>query len=135
VPKFKVLGSDLDVESLADLAKRFKDKWAKPEPRTIEQVEAELKAELEKIKKDHPKAVLAILRQGEKGWDPANADKAYEGWKVVYLNCHGPSGPNLGREITPKLGDTVEVFMRHRSVLMRTDLANIPKGAKVLSAR
>jgi hypothetical protein len=135
VPKFKVLGTDLEVESLPDLAKRFKDKWVKPGPRTIEQVEAEFKAEFDRFKKDHPKAVLAILRDGEKGWDPANADKAYEGWKVVYLNCHGPSGPNRGREITPSLGDTVEVFMRHRSVLMRTDLASIPKGTKILAAR
>lgn len=135
VPKFKVFGADLEVESLPDLAKRFKDKWAKPEPRTIEQVEAEFKSQFEKIKKDHPRAVLAILREGEKGWDPGNADKAYEGWKVVYLNCHGPSGPNRGREVTPALGETVEVFMRHRSVLMRTDLASIPKGAKVLAAR
>jgi hypothetical protein len=135
VPKFKVLGTDLEVENLPDLAKRFKDKWVKPELRTIDQVEAEFKAQFERFKKDHPKAVLAILREGEKGWDLANADKAYDGWKVVYLNCHGPSGPNRGREIPPSLGDTVEVFMRHRSVLMRTDLASIPKGAKVLAAR
>jgi hypothetical protein len=135
LPKFKVLGADLEVESLPDLAKRFKDKWVKPEPRTIDQVEAEFKSEFEKIKKDHPKAVLAMLREGEKGWDPTNADQAYEGWKVVYLNCHGPSGPNRGREVTPTLGETVEVFMRHRSVLIRTDLASIPKSANVLAAR
>lgn len=135
VPTFKVLGTDLAVESLPDLAKRFKDKWAKPEPKTIEQVEAEFKAEFDRFKKEHPRAALAILREGEKGFDPANANMAYEGWKVVYLNCHGPSGPNQGREATPKLGETVEVFMRHRSVLMRADLASIPKGAKVLVAR
>jgi hypothetical protein len=135
VPKFKVLGSDLDVDSLADLAKRSKDKWVKPEAKTIEQAEAEFKAEFEKFKKDHPRAVLATLREGEKGFDPANAEKAYEGWRLVYLNCHGPSGPNQGREVTPKPGETVEVFMRHRSVLMRADLASIPAGAKVLAAR
>jgi hypothetical protein len=135
VPKFKVLGTDLEVDSLPDLAKRLKEKWAKPAPKTIEQVEADFRADFDKIKKDHPRAVLAVLRDGEKGWDPGNADKAYEGWKVVYLNCHGPSGPNRGRENTPTLSDTVEVFMRHRSVLMRTDLASIPKGAKVLAAK
>lgn len=135
VPKFKVLGTELEVESLPDLAKRFKDQWAKPEPKTMEQVETEFQSEFAKIKKDHPGAVLAILREGEKGWDIANADKAYDGWKVVYVNCHGPSGPNRGREITPALGETVEVFMRHRSVLMRTDLASIPQGARVLAAR
>src|SRR5208282_4345472 len=81
VPKFKVLGTDLEVESLPDLAKRFKDKWAKLEPRTIDQVEAEFSADFDRFKKDHPKAMLAILRDGEKGSDPANADKAYQGWK------------------------------------------------------
>lgn len=135
VPKFKVLGTDLEVESLPDLAKRFKDKWDKPEPKTIDQVEAEFKAEFDRFKKEHPRAVLAILREGEKGFDPTDADKAYEGWQVVYLNCHGPSGPNRGRESTPSLGETVEVFMRHRSVLMRTELGSIPKNAKVLAGR
>jgi len=135
VPKFKVLGTDMEVADLPELAKRLKDKWVKPEPKTIEQVEAEFQAEFDRFKKDHPKAVLAILREGEKGWDPSNTDKAYEAWKVVYLNCHGPSGPNRGRENTPKLGETVEVFMRHRSVLMRTDLASIPKGTNILAAK
>jgi len=135
VPKFKVLGTDLEVESLADLAKRVKDKWAKPELKTIEQVEADFKAEFDKLKRDHPAAVLAVLREGDKGWNPSNADKAYEGWKVVYVNCHGPDGPNSGREKTPGLADTVEVFMRHRSVLMRADLASIPKDAKILAAK
>jgi hypothetical protein len=135
VPKFKVLGTDLEVDSLTDLAKRLQDKWVKPEPKTIEHVEAEFKTVFEKIKKDHPKAVLAILREGEKGWDPANPDKVYEGWKYVYVNCHGPDGPNGGRENTPAPGETVEVFMRHRSVLMRADLASIPKPANVLAAR
>jgi hypothetical protein len=135
VPKFKVLGTDLQVESLADLAKREKDKWVKPEPRTIEQVEADCKAELGRLQRAHPKAVLAVLRQGEKGWNPSNPDKEYEDWKVVYVNCHGPSGPNRDRENTPALSETVEVFMRHRSVLMRADLASIPKGARVLAAK
>jgi len=135
VPKFKVLGTDLEVENLADLARRLKDRWAKPAPKTIEQVEADFKAEFDRLKRDHPRAVLAVLREGEKGFDPSNPDKAYEGWKLVYVNCHGPDGPNRGRENTPALSDTVEAFMRHRSVLMRADLASIPRGAKVLAAQ
>ena len=111
VTKFKVLGTGMEVADLPDLARRLKDKWVKPEPKTIDQVEAEFKTEFEKAKKDHPRAILAILREGEKGWDPANPDKAYEGWKYVYLNCHGPSGPNPGREKTPAPSETVEVFM------------------------
>ncbi len=106
VTKFKVLGTDMEVADLPDLARRLKDKWIKPEPKTIDQVEGEFKTEFEKAKKDHPRAVLAVLREGEKGWDPANPDKAYEGWKYVYLSCHGPSGPNPGarkRRPPPKL--------------------------------
>jgi hypothetical protein len=135
IPKFKVLGTDREVADLPDLAQRLKDQGAKPEPRTIEQVEAEFQSGYDKIKKDHPKAVLAILRQGEKGFDRSNADKVYEGWKYVYLNCHGPSGPNPGRETTPGPAETAEAFMRHRSVLLRTDLASIPKDAHILAAK
>jgi hypothetical protein len=135
VPKFKVLGTDLEVDSLTDLAKRLKDKWVKPEPKTIAQVEADIHSAFEKIKKDHPRAQLAMLREGEKGWDPANPEKAYEGWKYVYVNCHGPDGPNSGREKTPGQSENVEVFMRHRSVIMRVDLASIPKDANILAAR
>jgi hypothetical protein len=135
VTRFKVLGTDKEVADLAELAGLFKAKWAKPEPQTIEQVEAEFKGEFEKLKKDHPKAVLAGLREGEKGWDPANPGKACSGWKFVYISCHGPDGPNSGREATPAKYDTVEAFMRHRSVLMRADWSSIPQGAAVLAAR
>jgi hypothetical protein len=135
IPKFRVLGTDLEVADLPDLANRLKDKWTKPPAKTIEQMESDFKAEFETLRRDHPKAVLAILRDGEKGWDPANPDKVYAGWKMVYTNSHGPDGPNKGRENTPKLTDTVEVFMRHRSVLMRPDLSSIPKGASILAAR
>jgi hypothetical protein len=135
IPTFKVLGTDLEVASLPDLAKRLKDRWRKPEPKTIEQVEADFKATFAKLRRDHPRAVLALLRDGEKGWDPRKRDRVYAGWKIVYLNSHGPDGPNRGRENTPALGDTVEVFMRHRSVLMRADLSSIPRGATILAAR
>jgi hypothetical protein len=135
LPKFKVLGTDLEVADVPDLAKRLKEKWVRPEPTTIEQVEESFRAEFDKLKRDHPKAVLAILRQGEKGWNKSDPDKAYEGWRLVYVNCHGPDGPNPGRENTPEPRDSVEVFMRHRSVLMRADLASIPRDAKVLAAR
>src|SRR5262249_15815571 len=72
--------------------------------------------------------------QGEKGFDPSNADETYEGWKYVYRNGHGPSGPNPGREKTPGPAETVAAFMQHRGVLMRTDLASIPKDANILAA-
>lgn len=133
--KFKVLGTDLEVADLAELSGKLKAAWAKPEPKTIEQVEADFKAEFEKLKNAHPKAVMAILREGEKGYDPAAPDKAYAGWKFVYISCHGPDGPNSGREKMPNKYETVEVFMRHRSILTQADLSPIPKGATILAAR
>jgi hypothetical protein len=135
VRKFKVLGTELEVESLPALAAQLMPGWSRPEPKAIEQVEAEFRAEFQRLKKDHPQAVLAILREGEQGWDPAHPDRPYEGWKYVYLNCHGPSGPNRGREVTPPPSETAEVFMRHRSVLLRADLSSIPAGATILAAR
>jgi hypothetical protein len=79
--------------------------------------------------------VLAILREGEPGGSPAEPDKPYAGWSMVYISSHGPDGPNHGREETPKLGETSEAFMRHRVMLMRADLAGIPPGSKILSGR
>jgi hypothetical protein len=124
--KFKVLGTDLEVADLPDLAKRLKERWTKPAAKSIDEVEAEFKAALAKHQRKHPKAVLVILRDGEKD---------FSGWKMHYLNCHGPDGPNKGREVPQKLGETVEVFMRHRSVLMRVDMAGIPKDATILAAQ
>jgi hypothetical protein len=135
LPKFKVLGTDMEVADLRELAKKLEDKWVKPEPKTIEQVEAEFKAEFAKLKQAHPKAVMAILRDGETGWNPAMPDKAYAGWKMHYQNSHGPDGPNLGREVSQPLHDTVESFMRHRGVLLRADLTCIPKDAMILAAK
>jgi hypothetical protein len=135
VTRFKVLGTDLEVSDLPDLAKRLKDRWSKPAPRTIEEVEVDFKADFEKLKGEHPKAAMALLREGEKGGDPSNPEAVYEGWTYAYLNCHGPDGPNRGREHTPGPSDTVEVFMRHRSPLLRVDFAAIPKGARILAAR
>ena len=44
VTRFKVLGADAEVGNSRDLAAGLKDKWTMPEPKTIEQVEAEFKA-------------------------------------------------------------------------------------------
>jgi hypothetical protein len=79
--------------------------------------------------------VLAILRDGEKGWDATSPEKVYAGCKMVYISCHGPDGPNGGRENTPALGDTTEAFMRHRSPLMQADLSVLPRGATILAAK
>lgn len=135
IPRFQVLGTDLQVAALPELAKRVRERWTMPEPKTIDQVEAEFRTELERLKTSHPRALLTVLRDGEKSFDPARPDAVYSGWQFVYLNCHGPDGPNRGREQTPPPGETVEAFMRHRSVLLRADLSSIPRGAAILAAR
>jgi hypothetical protein len=135
VTKFKVLGTNLEVADLPDLLKRSQEKWTPPADKSIEQIEADFRAAYTKLKAQHPRAVLAILRDGEKGWDPGQPDKTYAGWKMHYQNSHGPDGPNAGREKPQQLSETIEAFMRHRGVLMRVDLASIPKGSTILAAR
>jgi len=136
LPKFKVLGTDKEVPGLPALAGPANQKWVKPAPKTVQQAEDEFKARFAELKKDHPKALLAILREGDKGCDPANPDKLFAGWKYIYLNSHGPDGPNPGREaISRPKYDKSEAFMRHRSTMLQADLSSLPKGAAILAAR
>jgi hypothetical protein len=139
--QFTVAGTDwvLPGNSAADaviaLGKQLKDKWVKPEPKTVAQVEDEFRARLTALKKEHPKVVLAVLRDGEKGYDPAHPEKAYAGWKDAYWNSHGPDSNYVDRGLNRGKAGTQEIFMRHRSPLMRVDLASIPTGSKVLAAQ
>jgi hypothetical protein len=133
--RFPVLGTDMVVTSVQDLGKILKDRWTKPEMKTLDQVEGELRTQYAELKKKHPTAVLTVLRDGEKGFDPDHPDKVYAGWKDAYWSSHGPDGMTLER--TDNIGKQAshEIFMRHRSPLMRVDLASIPKGAQILAAR
>ncbi len=118
---FTVLGTDLTVSGVQELGKKLKDQWKKPEPKTVDQLEAEFKAQHEK-----KGVVLAVLRDGENG---------YQGWKDAYFNSHGPDGMTFERSQNFGGHETAEMFMRHRSPLHRVDLSGIPKGAKILAAR
>src|SRR5262249_37350173 len=122
-------------DAVIELGKKLKADWVKPEPRTLEQVEADFRARYEALKKDHPRAVLAVLRDGEKGYDPAQPEKVYAGWKDAYWSSHGPDGAYVGRSQNRGKSATHEVFMRHRSPLMRVDLSSVPAGSTVLAAR
>jgi hypothetical protein len=135
MPKFKVLGSDLEVANLDALAELLKPRWSKPPAKTMRQVEQEFNTQFQQLKQGHPKAVTAVFREGDKGCDPAHPDTIYTGWKYAYLNCHGPDGPNPGREAAQSKYEQVELFMRHRCVLFRADLSSIPKGSSILAAR
>jgi hypothetical protein len=144
--QFPVAGTDLTVEgvnpfgvassgAVIELGKKLKDRWTRPEARTVAQLEEEFKAQYTQFKKKHPRAVLAVLRDGEKGYDSTQPDKEYAGWKDAYFTSHGPDGNNVHRAKNEGKSATYEVFMRHRSPLMRVDLSGIPTGSEVLAAR
>ena len=116
---FTVLGTDLTVSGVQELGKKLKDRWKRPEPKTVGQIEAEFKAA-------HPKATIATFRDGENG---------YAGWRDAYFNSHGPDGMTFERSQNFGSHETAEMFMRHRSPLHRVDLSSLPKGAKILAAR
>jgi hypothetical protein len=139
--RFTVAGTDrvLEGKSSADavieLGKKLKDGWVKPEPRSLAQVEADFRERFEALKKEHPRAVLAVLRDGEKGYDPSQPEKVYAGWKDAYWTSHGPDGDYVERAQNRGKAATHEVFMRHRSPLMLVDLSSVPAGSTVLAAR
>jgi hypothetical protein len=139
-PEIAIQGTDWTVSGgsvggCRELARNLAPVWNPPAAVTLEQVEEQFRAKYAELKKRHPKAMLAVLRDGEAGYDPANPEKVYAGWKDAYWSSHGPDtafaerARNRGREVTQ------EVFMRHRSPLMRVDFASIPTGANVLAAR
>ena len=101
----------------------------------MEQIDAAFKARFDELKKKHPGAVLAVLRDGEKGYDPAKPDKVYAGWKDAYWSSHGPDGLTVDRAENLGKHATHEIFMRHRSPLMRVDLSSIPTGSEILAAQ
>jgi WD40 repeat protein len=133
--RFKVLGTDLTVANVQELAKKLEKGWMLPKPRTVAEVEDEFRSLYAGLKKKHPRAVLAVLRDGEKGYDPRQPDKVYAGWKDAYWSSHGPDGMTVERALNYGKHANHEVFMRHRSPLMRVDLSSIPRGAEVLAAR
>jgi hypothetical protein len=100
----------------------------------VETAETAFRARFADLKKTHPKAVLAVFRDGETGHDPANPVKKFEGWKDAYWSSHGPDSATVDRAANRGKVATEEVFMRHRSPLYRVDVSSIPKGANILAA-
>jgi hypothetical protein len=121
--------------AVIELGKKLKGRWSKSEPKTVAQIEKEFEGQFEELKKKHPRAVLAILRDGEKGYDLSQPGKVYAGWKDAHINSHGPDGCFVGRAHNSGKSGTLEIFMRHRSALMRVDLSSIPQGADILAAK
>jgi len=133
--QYEVLGTDLKVAGAADLHAKLKDKWVKAAPQTLEQVEAAFAKKFEEIKAKNPKAVCVTFRDGEKGFDPANPDKVYAGWKDAYVQGHGPDGNLAARAARHGKEAYGEQFMRHRGRLMQIDLSTIPGGSTILAAQ
>lgn len=133
--QFSVLGTDMVVSGVQELGQKLKEGWSKPAPRSVEQVEAEFRAAFAALRQAHPRAVMAVLREGERGFDPARPERVYAGWKDAYWSSHGPDGMTEDRARNTGRDSGHELFMRHRSPLMRVDLASIPRGAAILAAK
>jgi hypothetical protein len=134
--EYSVLGTDLKVKDIADLEAKTKDRPAKPESASADQVESEFKSRYEEVKKEHPSASIAILRNGEKGWDPAHSEKVYEGWKDSVMCTHPPDA-NLA-ERSRNYGEVPQFSSYSRNTvfrIMQTDLTFIPKGSNILAAQ
>ena len=132
---FQVLGTDLVVTGVQELSKTLADKWTMPESQSAEQLELRFRDQYAELKSRHPRAVLAILRDGETGFDPATPDKVYSGWQDAYWSSHGPDGLTVDRSTNFGTSATQEIFMRHRSPLMKVDLSIIPPGSNILAAQ
>jgi hypothetical protein len=138
VEKIRVLGSDTDVTSAAEFAKQMTAKWNPPQDRTVEQAETDFRALHQGLSKDHPRAVAAILRNGQKGYDLAAPDKEYAGWASTGTAAHGPNAIHLeivNNPHTPSNSERMEVSLRGRPPLLRCDLSSIPRGSNILAAR
>jgi hypothetical protein len=143
---FTVAGTDLVVEGVSPfgvssaeaviaLGKRLSGGWTRPEEQTVAEVEHQFAARYAEWKRAHPRAVLAVLRDGEPGFDRADPEKAYAGWQDAYFTSHGPDGNYVRRARNEGRAASHEIFMRHRTPLMRVELSSIPSGAAILEAR
>jgi hypothetical protein len=124
--RFRIAGSDQTVADVIELGKPLREGWKEQPEDTIEQAQARFKALAEELRKQHPNAVSVVFRDGENG---------YAGWKDTHISSHGPDGPNDWRTGSFGTKETLEAFMRHRSILMKVDLAPIPAGSTILAAR
>ena len=93
--KYTVSGTDMKVKNVDKLADNLKDQRTEPEDQTVEQVEADVRAQYDRLKKEHPKAVLVMLRDGQPGHDPARSDKPFAGWQDAGTPSHLPMALTL----------------------------------------
>ena len=133
--KYKVSGTDMEVKHVDELADNLKGQRAEPEDKTVEQVEADIRAQYDRLKKEHPKAVLAMLRDGQPGYDPAQPDKPFAGWADAGTPSHLPMALTLANFSNSGRSERIETCFRNRPGFLRVDLSSIPHGARILGAR
>jgi len=138
VERIRVLGSDTVATSVAEFGKQMTAKWVPPQDRTVAQVEEDFQALHKRLLKDHPWAVAAIFRSGQKGYDPAGPENVYAGWACTGTAAHGPNAIQLeivNNPNTPSTSERMEVSLRGRPPLLRCDLSRIPRGSTILAAQ
>jgi hypothetical protein len=133
--KIPVLGLDTPVANCAELVKCMADKWVRPEDKPIEDVEAEFRALNQRLIKDHPRAVFATFRYGQKVYDPTAPEKEYTGWDCTGTSAHGPNAVHLEALRSLAGADRMEVTFRGRPAMMRLDFSSIPNGSEILAAQ
>lgn len=133
--KIPVLGLGIEVESAAEFGKQMMERWVRPADKTVEQVEAEFRALYDGLKKEHPRAVMAIFRNAQRGFDPAAPEKEYAGWESTGISAHGPNAVLLESLHSVTGSERMEVCFRGRPVMLRVDFSSIPRGSRILAAR
>jgi len=133
--KYKVSGTDMEVKDVDELADKRKSQRAEPQDKTVEQVETDIRAQYDRLKKEHPKAVLAMLRDGQPGYDPAHPDKPFAGWQDAGTPSHLPMALTLANFSNSGRSERIETCFRNRPGFLRVDLSSIPRGAGILGAR
>lgn len=76
---YTVLGADLEVKDVDDLADKLKDSWVKPEDKGVEQVEADIQTEYEKLKRNHSKGRPGDAPGGAEGVRPGQGRQGVHG--------------------------------------------------------
>jgi len=132
---WKMLGTNLVVKDVDELAEKLKDKWTKPEDKSAPELEADFRSEYDKLKKDHPKAAFMTLRDGDKGCDPKDPSKVFSGWMDAGTPSHGPMSLTLASFRNSGKSVEIETCFRARPGFLRVDLSSIPKDATILAAR
>jgi beta-lactamase regulating signal transducer with metallopeptidase domain len=134
--KIRVLGTDWQFANLNELGDQVRDQWVMPQKKTVDQIEGDWAAAYRELKKTHPKAVMAVLRDGQQGYDPANPEQVFHGWRNTQLQGRDPPAAyarNLGK--TPGRNITSQLSVRRSCPLLKVDLSSIPCGSQILMAR